>query len=106
MGVLPREQVCTSNLTPWRKLLPCKGHAGLATLLDGPALFASPFVSIATRFRVVRRTDDPGSVLAGPGIFLGSGLISAKCLAYKQLHAAPHAACAGLCLHVVFGGQA
>ncbi|KAG2746492.1 Gpi16-domain-containing protein [Suillus brevipes Sb2] len=29
---LPSENVCTENLTPFLKLLSCKGHAGLATL--------------------------------------------------------------------------
>lgn len=26
---LPREIVCTENLTPWKKLLPCESHVGL-----------------------------------------------------------------------------
>lgn len=26
---LPREIVCTENLTPWKKLLPCESHASL-----------------------------------------------------------------------------
>ncbi|KAG2740067.1 Gpi16-domain-containing protein [Suillus brevipes Sb2] len=30
---LPSENVCTENLTPFLKLLSCKGHAGLAALL-------------------------------------------------------------------------
>jgi hypothetical protein len=27
-GTLPRENVCTENLTPWLKLLPCRSQAG------------------------------------------------------------------------------
>lgn len=33
-GLLPKENLCTENLTPWKKLLPCKGRRGLATLLN------------------------------------------------------------------------
>jgi len=33
-GLLPKENVCTENLTPWKKLLPCKGKRGLAVLLN------------------------------------------------------------------------
>ena len=33
-GILPKENVCTENLTPWKKLLPCKGKRGLAVLLN------------------------------------------------------------------------
>jgi len=35
---LPGENVCTENLTPWKKLLPCKGRRGLATLLGGGSI--------------------------------------------------------------------
>ena len=38
-GVLPHEVVCTENLTPFLKLLPCKGKAGISSLLDGHKLF-------------------------------------------------------------------
>eukprot|EP00474_Spongospora_subterranea_P003024 CRZ03482.1 hypothetical protein [Spongospora subterranea] len=33
-GVLPREAVCTENLTPWAKLLPCRTRGGLGRLLS------------------------------------------------------------------------
>jgi len=33
-GLLPKENVCTENLTPWKKLLPCKDRKGLAVLLN------------------------------------------------------------------------
>ena len=33
-GLLPRENMCTENLTPWKKLLPCKTRRGLATLIN------------------------------------------------------------------------
>lgn len=32
-GSLPREALCTENLTPWLKLLPCGDRAGLASIL-------------------------------------------------------------------------
>ncbi|XVE72741.1 hypothetical protein DITRI_Ditri11bG0063000 [Diplodiscus trichospermus] len=38
-GTLPREAVCTENLTPWLKLLPCRDKAGIAMLLDRPSIY-------------------------------------------------------------------
>lgn len=46
-GVLPKEVVCTENLTPFLKLLPCKGKAGVSSLLDGHKLFDSTYQSMA-----------------------------------------------------------
>lgn len=46
-GALPHENVCTENLTPWLKLLPCKTKSGLASLLDGHRLFDSDFHSMS-----------------------------------------------------------
>jgi phosphatidylinositol glycan class T len=40
-GTLPRENVCTENLTPWLKLLPCRNQAGLGKLLNSYKLFES-----------------------------------------------------------------
>ncbi|KAI0846363.1 Gpi16 subunit, GPI transamidase component [Daldinia vernicosa] len=50
-GVLPREVVCTENLTPFLKLLPCKGKAGISTLLDGHKLFDASWQSMAIDIR-------------------------------------------------------
>ncbi len=50
-GTLPREVVCTENLTPFLKLLPCKGKAGIASLLDGHKLFDASWQSMAIDFR-------------------------------------------------------
>ena len=36
---LPSEHVCTENLTPFLKLLPCKSQSGLASLLNPHQLF-------------------------------------------------------------------
>ncbi|XP_058743631.1 uncharacterized protein LOC131616342 isoform X1 [Vicia villosa] len=40
-GTLPREAVCTENLTPWLKLLPCRDKAGLSVLMDRPSIYRS-----------------------------------------------------------------
>ena len=52
-GSLPREVVCTENLTPFLKLLPCKGKAGVSSLLDGHKLFDASWQSMAIDFRPV-----------------------------------------------------
>ncbi|KAI1827055.1 Gpi16 subunit [Xylaria intraflava] len=50
-GVLPHEIVCTENLTPFLKLLPCKGKAGISSLLDGHKLFDASWQSMAIDIR-------------------------------------------------------
>ncbi|KAI9771399.1 MAG: Subunit of the glycosylphosphatidylinositol transamidase complex-like protein [Geoglossum umbratile] len=52
-GTLPREPVCTENLTPFLKLLPCKGKAGISSLLDGHKLFDASWQSMAIDVRPV-----------------------------------------------------
>jgi GPI-anchor transamidase subunit T len=52
-GALPREPVCTENLTPFLKLLPCKGRAGISSLLDGHRLFDSQWQAMALDVRPV-----------------------------------------------------
>ncbi|GIX82390.1 GPI transamidase component PIG-T [Caerostris darwini] len=44
---LPPEIVCTENLTPFRKLLPCGAQAGLSTLLNALNIFNAHYVSLA-----------------------------------------------------------
>lgn len=44
-GALPREAVCTENLTPWLKLLPCRDKSGIALLLDRPSIYKSHYHS-------------------------------------------------------------
>jgi phosphatidylinositol glycan class T len=56
-GALPHEVVCTENLTPFLKLLPCKGKAGIATLLDGHKLFDASWQSMAIDVRPICPTD-------------------------------------------------
>ncbi len=52
-GVLPGEVVCTENLTPFLKLLPCKGKAGIASLLDGHKVFDASWQSMSVDVRPV-----------------------------------------------------
>ncbi|XP_039632503.1 GPI transamidase component PIG-T [Polypterus senegalus] len=52
-AVLPREVVCTENLTPWKKLLPCDSKAGLAVLLKSEKLFHSSFHSQAVHIQPI-----------------------------------------------------
>uniref|UniRef100_A0A8D0GCV9 Phosphatidylinositol glycan anchor biosynthesis class T n=1 Tax=Sphenodon punctatus TaxID=8508 RepID=A0A8D0GCV9_SPHPU len=54
-AVLPREVVCTENLTPWKKLLPCGSKAGLAVLLKAERLFYSSYHSQAVHIRPICR---------------------------------------------------
>ncbi|GES90457.1 GPI transamidase component PIG-T-like [Rhizophagus clarus] len=52
-GSLPHENVCTENLTPWIKLLPCKSTSGIASLLNGHKLYDSNFHSMSIHVRPV-----------------------------------------------------
>ncbi|KAK9330356.1 GPI transamidase component PIG-T [Lipomyces starkeyi] len=57
-GSLPRETVCTENLTPFLKLLPCKGRAGVSSLLDGHRIFDSKWQSMALDFVPICDSDN------------------------------------------------
>lgn len=39
MAFLPQESVCVENLTPWIKMLPCKGKKGLFSIFKSQAFF-------------------------------------------------------------------
>ncbi|KAF2009437.1 GPI transamidase component GPI16 precursor [Aaosphaeria arxii CBS 175.79] len=52
-GTLPHEVVCTENLTPFLKLLPCKGKAGVSSLLDGHKLFDASWQTMSIDVRPV-----------------------------------------------------
>jgi len=47
LAALPQEAICTENLTPWTKLLPCQNKKGLGTLLVATNIFNSKFVSLS-----------------------------------------------------------
>lgn len=52
-GMLPHEVVCTENLTPFLKLLPCKGKAGISSLLDGHKVFDANWQTMSIDVRPV-----------------------------------------------------
>lgn len=53
-AALPQESVCTENLTPWLRLLPCRGHAGLSSLMNRKVLFGGGYHSLGVRIQVHR----------------------------------------------------
>lgn len=46
LSLLPSERLCTENLTPFLKLLPCNSRAGLAQLLNPHALVSADWHGI------------------------------------------------------------
>lgn len=56
-SALPREIVCTENLTPWKKLLPCDSRAGLASLLNAGYIHNVRYHSIGLHVRPVCRDE-------------------------------------------------
>lgn len=56
-GSLPREVVCTENMTPILKLLPCKGKAGIASLLEGHRPFDASWQTMAIDVQPICSTD-------------------------------------------------
>jgi len=62
-GLLPKENLCTENLTPWKKLLPCKAKRGLSVLLNSGVIQKhSSFQSLILKIRPVCQTPDCDSV--------------------------------------------
>nr|ATU82891.1 secreted Gpi16-like protein [Pristhesancus plagipennis] len=52
-ATLPREIVCTENLTPWKKLLPCNLKRGLSALLNSDNIYNTVYHSLGIHFRPV-----------------------------------------------------
>lgn len=48
---LPREIVCTENLTPWKKLLPCESSRGFSSLLNSRMIHNTNYHSIGVHIR-------------------------------------------------------
>ncbi|OAY32794.1 GPI transamidase component PIG-T isoform X1 [Manihot esculenta] len=65
-GMLPREAVCTENLTPWLKLLPCRDKAGISALMDRPSIYRSFYHS--QRLHLISNKSGPEGM--NPGIVL------------------------------------
>ncbi|KAI7490996.1 putative GPI transamidase component Gpi16 [Hortaea werneckii] len=57
-GTLPHEVVCTENLTPFLKLLPCKGKAGISSLLDGHKVFDANWQTMSVDVRPICSAHD------------------------------------------------
>lgn len=50
-AALPREVVCTENLTPWKKLLPCDPHEGFMSLLNAQQIYSTNYHSLGVHVR-------------------------------------------------------
>ncbi|KAI0747388.1 Gpi16 subunit, GPI transamidase component-domain-containing protein [Fomes fomentarius] len=57
-AILPTEHVCTENLTPFLKLLPCKSLSGIASLLNPHRLFDADWHGLGVH---VRYREDAGA---------------------------------------------
>lgn len=55
---LPQEIVCTENLTPWKKLLPCESSRGFSALLNSRMIHNTNYHSIGVHFRKVCKSKD------------------------------------------------
>eukprot|EP00741_Cyanophora_paradoxa_P005194 tig00000852_g5034.t1 len=62
-GSLPRETVCTENLTPWARLLPCRKAAGAGALLEALRLLSAYHLSLSLRLTASPAPEGSG---AGP----------------------------------------
>lgn len=58
-ATLPREVVCTENLTPWKKLMPCRNaHEGLASLLASSSIYSTNYHSLGLHMRSLCHSGD------------------------------------------------
>ena len=56
---LPSENVCTENLTPWKKLLPCEVSSGFVQLLNANQMFNSKYMSLdVNAYKTCKRSAD------------------------------------------------
>lgn len=62
-ATLPREIVCTENLTPWKKLLPCGSASGLATLLNSGYVHNTKYHSLGVKVRTLCDSSDPNNCI-------------------------------------------
>lgn len=66
-GALPREAVCTENLTPWLKLLPCRDKAGLASLLERRRVYGGSYHALRVHIRAGGASDADVSMASASG---------------------------------------
>ncbi|XP_055370719.1 GPI transamidase component PIG-T [Condylostylus longicornis] len=52
-ATLPREIVCTENLTPWKKFLPCNSKYGFASLLNSGFVHNNNYHSLGLNIRTI-----------------------------------------------------
>lgn len=57
-ATLPREIVCTENLTPWKKLLPCESSHGFSSLLNSRMIHNTNYHSIGVHVRKICMTEN------------------------------------------------
>lgn len=50
-ATLPNEVVCTENLTPWKKLLPCDSKEGFMSLLNAQHIYSTNYHSLGIHVR-------------------------------------------------------
>lgn len=62
---LPEETLCTENLTPWKKLLPCYSNSGLASLLNAVNLLKSSYSSLSIDLEPTQCIDKDGDLVVG-----------------------------------------
>jgi len=53
-GVLPKEALCTENLTPWLNMLPCRDSSGIASTIDPLKIFSNPYYAITIEVNAKR----------------------------------------------------
>ncbi|KAJ2847213.1 Subunit of the glycosylphosphatidylinositol transamidase complex-like protein, partial [Coemansia erecta] len=77
-GYLPRENVCTENLTPWIKQLPCQSRSGIGALLNPHRLYNMHFHSMGMSLESVKLSDSNSNSNSN------SGNPDARVLRYTQ----------------------
>ncbi|KAK1620700.1 hypothetical protein QYE76_026217 [Lolium multiflorum] len=80
-GALPREAVCTENLTPWLKLLPCRDKAGIASLLYRPSIYKGYYHSQKLKLT----TSKTGGIVLDQSLTV---VLQPNTASGKQLHSA------------------
>lgn len=89
-GSLPREAVCTENLTPWLKLLPCQGRQGLTQLMDRPTLYGASYHAMNVHLKVHTQTNKTCSPDAASSDTCPSGISATSGTDQQQQSSAGH----------------
>ncbi|XP_004536412.1 GPI transamidase component PIG-T [Ceratitis capitata] len=62
-ATLPREIVCTENLTPWKKLLPCNSKQSFASLLNSGYVHNTNYHSLGMKMRTICESHNTNCIL-------------------------------------------